>query len=188
MTNSSASYNSVRTALLGSQSKISSLNVDFFLQGSYGNATNIVGDSDVDAVASLDSAFFKDVSALDATQKQLQAAAHSSAAYGWVEFRADVSQTLKSYYGNGRVSERDKCIKVDFGPGKIAVDVIPALLHKKYNYFYGIGAESSTEGIEFRTKAGIYVVNFPKQHIANGESKKCHNTYKRMVQALGSDV
>ncbi len=145
--------------------------MDIFLQGSYANATNIFGDSDVDAVASLDSAFFKDVSALDVTQRQLQAAAHSPATYGWTTFRADVLQTLKSHYGNGRISERDKCIKVDFGPGKIAVDVIPALLHKKYSYFYAIGVESSSEGIEFKTKAGIFIANFPKQHIANGESK-----------------
>ena len=147
------------------------MNPDIFLQGSYGNSTNIFGDSDVDAVVLTDTAFFKDVSALDVNQRQFQTSAYSPAAYGWVHFRADVLQTLKSYYGNGRVAERDKCIKVDFGPGKIAVDAIPALQHKKYSYFYSSAAQSHIDGIEFRNRAGVSIVNFPKQHIANGEAK-----------------
>jgi len=171
VTNSGVSYNSVRTALLASQSKIAALNPDIFLQGSYVNATNIFGDSDVDVVVLHAAAFFKDVSALDTSQRQLQVNAHSPAVYGWANFRADVLQTLKGYYGSGRVTERDRCIKVDFGSGRISADVIPAFQHKKYSYFYSPVVQGYTEGIEFRNRAGVCIVNFPKQHIANGESK-----------------
>lgn len=171
VTNSSASYNSVRTALLDPQSRIAALNRDIFLQGSYRNATNIFGDSDVDVVVLLNTVFFKDVSALDANQQQLQRSAYATAEYGWAEFRADVWQTLKAYYGNGRVSEGDRCIKVDFGPGRIAADVIPANQHRKYGYFYSETVQSYVEGIEFRDRSGAAIVNFPKQHIASGESK-----------------
>jgi hypothetical protein len=171
VTNSTASYNSVRTALLDSRSKIASRNPDVFLQGSYANATNIFGDSDVDVVVLTETVFFKDVSGLDANQRQLQVNAHSAATYGWADFRADVLQTLRAYYGNDRVSERDRCIKVDFGTGRIAADVIPAFQHKKYGYFYSGVLQSYTEGIEFRNRAGVPIVNFPKQHIPNGEAK-----------------
>lgn len=171
VTNSSASYNSIRTALLDTQSRIAALNPDIFLQGSYRNATNIFGDSDVDVVVLNDRMFFKDTSALDATQLQLQQNAYPPAMYGWNEFRADVLQTLKGYYGNGRVHEGDRCIKVDFGPGRIAADVIPAFRHKKYGYFYSAAVQSYEEGIEFRSRNAVAIVNFPKQHIANGESK-----------------
>ena len=171
MTNSSLSYNSVRTALLAPQSKIAALNPDIFLQGSYANATNIFGDSDVDVVVLTPAIFFKDVSSLNASQQQLQASAYSPAAYSWANFRADVLHTLKDYYGNERVTEGDRCIKVRFGSGRIAADVIPAFLHKKYSHFYSPVVQGYTEGIEFRNRAGVCIVNFPKRHIANGEAK-----------------
>jgi tRNA nucleotidyltransferase (CCA-adding enzyme) len=49
-TTSSTAYNSVRTALLKSTSPLANRGVDIFLQGSYANATNIYGDSDIDVV------------------------------------------------------------------------------------------------------------------------------------------
>lgn len=171
VTNSSVSYNSIRAALLNPQSRVATLNPDIFLQGSYRNATNIFGDSDVDVVVLTGRMFFKDVSALDATQQQLQQNAYTPAVYGWNDFRADVLQTLKTYYGNARVSEEDRCIRVDFGPGRIAADVIPAFKHKKYQYFYSTAVQSCEEGVEFRARNGLAIVNFPKQHIANGEAK-----------------
>lgn len=171
VTNSSASYNSVRIALLDSESRVAALNPEIFLQGSYRNATNIFGDSDVDAVVLMKTVFFKDISALDVHQQQLQRDAYTAAVYGWGEFRADVLQTLRAYYGNERVRERDRCIKVNFGAGRIAADVIPAVQHRKYGYFYSETVQSYVDGIEFRDRAGAAIVNFPKQHIANGELK-----------------
>lgn len=171
LTNSTESYNSVKTALESQQSRIAARSPDIYLQGSYRNATNIIGDSDIDVVVELNSSFNRDVSALDARQIALQRAAYQDATYGWRDFRADVLQTLQGYYGLARVREMDKCIKVDFGVGRIAADVVAALQHRKYDSFYSELAQSKTDGIQFQNRTGTVIVNFPKQHIANGEAK-----------------
>ena len=44
-------------------------NFQVFLQGSYGNDTNVLAESDVDVVIRYDGAFFHDVTALPSTSK-----------------------------------------------------------------------------------------------------------------------
>ena len=154
------------------QSLVARRQPEIYLQGSYRNATNIYGDSDIDVVVELKSAFTRDVSNLPPEQIGFQLAAHPEAViYDWPEFRADVLRTLQNYYGAGRVRQGDKCIKVSFGPGQIAADVVPALTHRKYNYFYNLILQGKTDGISFRNRAGAVIVNFPKQHIENGQAK-----------------
>jgi tRNA nucleotidyltransferase (CCA-adding enzyme) len=53
-----------------------------FLQGSYGNDTNIYADSDVDVVIRLDSTFFYDEANLSEDQKNAFHRAHPNASYG----------------------------------------------------------------------------------------------------------
>ena len=130
--------------------------------------------------------FHSDVSALDVNAKQRQQDAYSHATYTWEQFRADVSRTLQDYYTAARVKQADKCIKVRFGPGRIAADVVPAVQYRKYGYFVSNGVESKKEGIFFRNRAGSGIANFPKDHIANGEAKNAANRtngwYKHMVR------
>ncbi|HVB85836.1 MAG TPA: hypothetical protein VNK23_04115 [Candidatus Dormibacteraeota bacterium] len=140
----------------------------------------------MDIVVLSDRTFFSDVSALDQNQRQLRNNAHAAATYTWEQFRADVLQTLRDYCGNGRVKEGSQCIKVDFGLGRIMADVVPAMIHKKYSHFYSHTVQSFVEGIEFRTSTGMPIVNFPKQHIDNGEAKntaaRTNGWFKRSVR------
>jgi hypothetical protein len=130
-----------------------------------------VGDSDVDVIVELQSSFHRDVSLLDSTQQELQKNAYPPGTRNFSDFRADVLRTLRDYYTPARVQEADKCIKVSFGPGRIAADVVPALLIRKYDYFYTEAFQSHKDGIQFQNRAGVSIINFPKQHIANGEAK-----------------
>ncbi len=183
---STESYNSVKTALEAANSRVALRAPEIYLQGSYRNATNIYGDSDVDIVAEYQGTFHSDVSALDVTARQRQQNAYPNARYTWEQFRADVLQTLRDYYTQARVEQADKCIKVRFGPGRIAADVVPAVQYKKYSYFFSDGVEGKKEGIFFRNRAGDAITNFPKDHIANGEAKNAANRtngwYKPMVR------
>ena len=61
---SSSTYQTVRTALLDAKANYAGKNFEVFLQGSYGNDTNIYAESDVDTVIRLDSIMNSDVSAL----------------------------------------------------------------------------------------------------------------------------
>jgi len=168
---SSIAYNSIKTALTSAKSKVSGICFDAFLQGSYRNATNIYGDSDVDIVVKLDSVFGRDLSALDNSQRRLEDAAYPVSNYQWWEFRRDILQTLEDYYDKPNVKPLKKCIQVKAGPGRITADVIPAIEFWKYSYFHSQTNESHIEGVKFFDSAGTSIVNFPRQHIANGEAK-----------------
>ena len=171
LTSSATAYNSIKTALASASSKVSALDYDAFLQGSYRNSTNIYGDSDVDIVVQLNSVFGKDGTRLDAEQRTAQQQAYTTATYNWADFRRDVLQTLEDYYGKPNVHPLKKCIQVVTGPGRITADVIPALEFRNYDYFYSAMVESHTTGVKFYDSAGIEIVNYPKLHIANGEAK-----------------
>jgi hypothetical protein len=73
LTTSAATYGSIRHALLKSTSPVANLELDIFLQGSYGNSTNIYGDSDIDVVALYTATFSEDVSLLTAAERQINA-------------------------------------------------------------------------------------------------------------------
>jgi tRNA nucleotidyltransferase (CCA-adding enzyme) len=94
LTSSATAYNSIKTALASAQSKVSALDYDPFLQGSYRKSTHIYGDSDVDIVVQLNSVFGRDVTRLDAEQRTAQQQAYRTATYSWADFRRDVLQTL----------------------------------------------------------------------------------------------
>jgi len=178
----------VRAALTSAQSLVFPRRPEIYLQGSYRNATNIYGDSDVDVVVELQSTFYKDVSNLDAAQISLQAAAYGPGAVTFETLKEEVLRTLQDYYGSSRVRLRDKCIKVNFGPGRITADVVPAFQHRRYTFFYGPGLEGKADGIQFQDRAGVPIINFPKQHIENGETKNAANRtgeqYKPIVRVF----
>lgn len=118
-TTAKATHESIRRAL-SQHSWPSGVSFDVHLQGSYRNDTNIRGDSDVDIVAELTSAFRPDLSALAPDQAAAQRAAYSNASYGWSEFRRDVLAALRSYYGTAAVAEGKKAVRVEGGAGRLA--------------------------------------------------------------------
>jgi hypothetical protein len=62
---SSTTYAPVKRALEAADAKYAGKSFEVFLQGSYGNATNIYAESDVDVVIRLDSIYHYDVTALN---------------------------------------------------------------------------------------------------------------------------
>src|SRR5216683_814766 len=68
---SAAAYASIKAALADPKSKVRDLKPEIYLQGSYGNTTNIYADSDVDIVVQYNSVYSWDVSALPQYQQVL---------------------------------------------------------------------------------------------------------------------
>ena len=73
----------------------SGVTYDFYLQGSYRNDTNIRGDSDVDIVLELTSAFRYDASALPEFQQGTLVSSFPNATYDWNDFRRETLATLE---------------------------------------------------------------------------------------------
>ena len=63
ITQSSATYNTIKDVLEGKNTPYAGKSYKVFLQGSYGNDTNIYTESDVDIVIRLDDCFHHDLSA-----------------------------------------------------------------------------------------------------------------------------
>jgi hypothetical protein len=66
------------------------------------------------------------------------------------------------------------------------VDVIPALEYRDYVRFATLSDQSYISGISFDDLAGQAIVNFPKQHMQNGEAKnaagRTNGKYKQTIR------
>jgi len=183
-------HTSIRYALESAgTSRVRGHDVEIFLQGSYRNTTNIYSDSDVDVVVLLRETYTRDTSRLASLAQHAEQTAfrQSPAQYPWAQFRADVLQSLRAYYP-GLVATGNKAIKVQGGNGRLAADVVPSVVHKLYTS-YGTtiltaGLETHVEGISFFNQAGRQIVNYPKQHIDNGQDKntRTNGNYKPVVR------
>jgi hypothetical protein len=163
------------------------LDYEIFLQGSYRNDTNVRADSDVDIVVQLNSTFGYDEAGLSLDQRQVFHRDYSDVpGDAWSVFRRSVLAALSARYGDAGIEERNRCLRVAGGPGRLAADVVPALQYRKYQWCYGRGYESYFEGIRFRDRSGRNIVNYPKAHYENGVAKNAMNRtlgrYKRTVR------
>ncbi|CCH70202.1 conserved hypothetical protein [Phycicoccus elongatus Lp2] len=175
-------YSSIKRALAILES---AYNVEIFLQGSYANATNIRADSDVDIVVMTKRTFQGSRSRLSSSQ-QARWDALPAATFTESDLRAEVLSALSQYYGQSRVHSRNKCITVDAAPGYVDADVVPCL---QYRHYPGPNSDISAgfvEGIAIHPLRGGQIVNFPKEHIKNGQAKnaECSKTYKATVRQV----
>jgi len=171
-TTAKTTYESIQSALSASTSPIRHKDYDVYLQGSYRNSTNIRGDSDVDVVVQLNSTWQRDLSALSASEKANYHLSYPDATYVWNNFRTDMLNALRAYYGPSSVSEGNKSIKLDGGSSRLPADIVVCLQRRQYEYFRNTQDQSYVEGIVFYTRRdNRRVVNFPKVHYQNGVTK-----------------
>jgi hypothetical protein len=94
-------YASVKGTLEDSKSPYYKHSFDpAYLQGSYGNDTNVWRDSDVDVVFKLDAVYYKDVTRLSADELALYNKDSGGAVtYSYFDFKKDVTAWLTKNYG-----------------------------------------------------------------------------------------
>ncbi|WP_218062385.1 MULTISPECIES: nucleotidyltransferase domain-containing protein [unclassified Pseudomonas] len=141
-------------------------NFKVFLQGSYGNDTNIYAESDVDIVIRLDDCFFSDTDWLSEEEKTVHKHAFKSSAYTHVDFKRDVMSVLQAQYGKA-VNARGKAIAIDANGSRRKSDVIAAIQYRRYSKFRSNTDSAFIEGICFFSADGQQIANYPKQHSAN---------------------
>lgn len=135
-----------------------------YLQGSYANATNIRGNSDVDLVVESRSVQYSNLTEGERRQMSLQ-----PGAFRWADFRREVIAALVSYYGTNSVKPSNKSVKVlpDSAGNRLLADVVPCIKYVEYKdgTVYG-------EGITFWAQnPNEQIKNFPKHHLENGSAK-----------------
>ncbi|MFH0962280.1 MAG: nucleotidyltransferase [archaeon] len=147
-------YESVRAALkplraLGS--------TEVYLQGSYGNNTNILADGNVDIVAQLN--------------------VPSPDPLLFSSFRKRVLSALQAYYSISTVTEGNFSLRVRDPKNRLPVDILVGLKCVDGQGF---------EGLWFSSANGTQITDYPKLHIENGERKdqESGGRYKETVRAF----
>lgn len=171
VTQSKATYDTIKAVLGDSKSPYYSRSFDIFLQGSYGNDTNVYADSDVDIVICTSSIFYYDIERLSESDK---AAFHreypGSGQYSLSAFKAEVVGWLRKHYGNA-VREGNKAVFIKGAGGRRDADVLVCAEYRSYFAFPNPREQRRADGIVFWTADGVKIVNYPKQHSANCTSK-----------------
>ncbi len=174
-------YNSIRTNLLDGSATYPVKDCDVFLQGSYGNDTNVWADSDVDIVLQHNGAFYYDISGMSANEQQaFQSAFSTNASYGYSQFKVDAETWIRRLY-NG-VQTGKKVILIPGNSNRRSADVLICQQFRRY-YSYKPRAGLFHEGIAFYA-SGQRIENFPKQHSENctAKHKATKNTFKYMIR------
>lgn len=182
---SAYTYNHIKDVLESRASSYAEKDFSVFLQGSYGNDTNIYSESDVDVVICLNECFHSDLSLLKPAEEAAWTLALHDANYTHVDFKRDVMSLLEYNYGND-VKPGKKAILIEASNSRRKADVITAVQFRRYFKFNGINDQSYEVGICFHTRDGVKIANFPKQHRANLTAKhqSASNRLKPMVRIL----
>lgn len=185
ITQSSKTYNAIKSVLEASTTPYAGKSFKVFLQGSYGNDTNIYAESDVDIVIRLDDCFHSDLESLSDDEKSVYKEAFSDATYTHTDFKRDVLSVLERQYGSA-VKAGDKAIAIDASGSRRKSDVIVATQFRRYFKFRSASDSEYVEGICFFNAAGERIANYPKQHSANLTAKHQASSkwLKPMVRVL----
>jgi hypothetical protein len=176
-------YATVKSALEATDAPYAGKKYKVFLQGSYGNDTNIYAESDVDIVIRLDSTFHRDLDQLSDVEKAAYAASYPDATYRYEQFQADVIAVLRKRFGNA-VDLGSKAVRIKPEGNRRSADVIIATQYRRYRRFRSLVDEDYEPGIRFVTSGGQAVVNYPEQHSANCTTKhqSASSRFKPMVR------
>jgi hypothetical protein len=158
-------YNSIRTTLVDSKSPYYARSFDVHLQGSYGNDTNVRGDSDVDTVIWTKDTFDYDIDQLPADQQAAFRRDFSSVTSAGPSFKSEVLSWLRTNYGSD-VDPGRKAINIKKTAYRRAADVVACVEHRRY-YRYENQTDAGQAyhlGISFHTSDGTKIINFPKEH------------------------
>ncbi len=167
---SAATYQSIKKVLENSKAPYANRSFNVFLQGSYGNDTNVWAESDVDIVICLSSVYYSDTRSLNENEKARYEAGRTPAEYSFKDFKLEVTAWLKANLGDS-VTPGKKAIKIPAGNSRRDADVLACVQHRDYYAYPASGLPSYHEGICFWTSDGEKIVNYPHQHMGNCTTK-----------------
>jgi len=176
-------YATIRRALQADNPAYAGRETSIFLQGSYGNDTNIYGESDVDVVIRLDSTFYRDISGLPPDQQAAYSASFGNAEYTLETFKQDVNDHLIDAFG-ADAHGGNKAIKIAARGNRRSADVLPAAEFRRYTRFISHDNYRFVRGICFLDAAGTRIMNYPKHHSDNCTAKhqNTSNRFKPVVR------
>lgn len=186
ITQSKNTYATIKSVLEDSDSAYNAQSFKVFLQGSYGNDTNIYAESDVDVFIRLDSIMRSDLSKLPEEQKNAYHKAHGKATYTFDEFKQGVIKQLVANFGKQDLVEENKAVKIKGNSSRRNADVVICYQYRRYISFNNIEEQEYIPGIIFPTARSGDVINYPKKHSENCTTnhQATGSMFKPMVRIL----
>ncbi|WP_423066051.1 nucleotidyltransferase domain-containing protein [Devosia sp. CN2-171] len=184
VTQSAETYQSIKAVIESANAPYSNRSISSFLQGSYGNDTNVRGvESDVDIVLKTSSIYYPDLQKLPDDQKAHYKRVHTDATYSQEEFRTDVSSWLQKQYG-ADFDPGEKALTINANGNRRSADVLACSNYRRYTRFNGHEDATFIEGICFKLPNGTLIPNFPKLHYDNCVKKHqdTNGYFKAMVR------
>jgi len=183
VTQSAQTYETIRKVLNDSGSPYYSKSFSSFLQGSYGNNTNVYRDSDVDIVIRLNQTFYSDLTDLEPGAKESFNKLYSDVSYGWDEFKSEVLAWLQAKFG-AAVKPGKKAIFIKGSGNRRDADVLVCAKLRRYRKGSTGTDAGYDEGICFFLPDRTRIINFPEQHSANCTAKHqaTDEWFKRVVR------
>jgi hypothetical protein len=160
-------YNSIKAVLEDKKAPYAgNADIEVRLQGSYGNDTNVYGDSDVDIVLCQRNLFYYNLDSLSENDKAAFKRDHPSAAqYDLPRFKADVVAWLsKNYPQDFGPAKGNKALHIKGRNNRRNADVLVCAQHKKYSAYPNLDGARFAQGVVFYPRGGGSIVNYPKQH------------------------
>jgi hypothetical protein len=152
-------------------------------QGSYRNGTNARLQSDVDVSIRLnESCFFVLPDGVTAGDVGIS----TPATYGYSQFKNDVEEALRDYFGSHAVTRGKKAFDVHENTYRIDADAVATFKYHLYDKLND-GRLVSRTGTAFLTDGSdVRVVNWPEQNYEKGVSKNTatEKRFKRIVRIL----
>lgn len=171
VTQSANTYATIRRALESNDATYTSRDFAVFLQGSYGNDTNIYAESDVDVVICLDATFYYSLDDLTPSERAAFEAAYSGGAtYTHAQFKAHVLNALQDCFP-GAITPGNKAIKITDGSNRRNADVVAAAQFRRYRRFVTPSNATYDTGLCLFDAAGNRIVNYPRQYSENCTAK-----------------
>lgn len=183
VTQSAQTYESIRTVLKDPEAPYSGRDFTVFLQGSYGNDTNVYRDSDVDIVIRLNQTYYAETDLLQPIAKARYDAAREPATYNYDDFKTEVLTWLRRRFG-AAVVPGNKAIAIRGDSNRRDADVLVCANSRWYMASSSGVDRDYAEGITFWTAGGIKIINYPEQHADNCTSKHqaTRQRFKRLVR------
>lgn len=178
VTQSAQTYSTIKLALESREAGYAGKDYEVFLQGSYGNDTNVYDDSDVDVVIKINSLFYRDLSCLNPEQTAAYQGAFNDADYSLKDFKQAVVAILSKRFPND-LTLGNKSLWIKPNGGRRKADVLVSAQFRSYHEFLNLSNQRYDEGLTFLTSDGARIENFPKQHSAN-LTQKHQSTNKRL--------
>lgn len=181
---SSSTYAAIKSALEDKDANYKDRDFKVFLQGSYGNDTNIYAESDVDVVIRYDGEFYHDIKQRpEDEQAAFHAAYPGNGSYAYSDFKEHARLALRSKFKDS-VKPGTKAITIEADGNRRKADVIVAYQFRRYYKFKSTYDENHVTGMCFFAKDGTRVANYPVQHSDNLTTKhrNTSNKFKPMVR------